>query len=303
MEKTTLFCTAKQWASSSKLLVLLVLLVSHNLSFTAVAQSNTVLASVTSKTYFQTQNTFALKDVLTDIGNHYSVKIAYETQLVKGLSVDFYPSFVNQDVSIVLKQVLDNVNLDFEKVTEKILVVKPKSNPVESLPVVASSKKKVKKDAFDMSVSGVVRDVNNEGVPGVSVVLQGTSKGTVTDMKGAYHLNVSGANDVLIFSSVGMETIKEQVGTRTTIDVVMKDEEKALEMVVVSVSPKIGINKAVPRQKLTLKTWYVQANRACCKVWQARLRVCGLPVRQATLGRVLISKFEVRIPLQVTANL
>jgi TonB-linked SusC/RagA family outer membrane protein len=87
---------------------------------------------------------------------------------------------------------------------------------------------------YEQSITGTVRDVNNEGIPGVSVVLEGTSKGAVTDMKGAYQLTVSGANDVLIFSSVGMETVREQIGTRTTIDVVLKDEAKALEMVVVS---------------------------------------------------------------------
>jgi TonB-dependent SusC/RagA subfamily outer membrane receptor len=84
------------------------------------------------------------------------------------------------------------------------------------------------------SVSGTVKDVNNEGIPGVSIVLEGSTKGTVTDMKGAYQINVSGTDAILIFSSVGMETIRETVGTRNTIDVVMKDEAKALDMVVVT---------------------------------------------------------------------
>ena len=233
VKKTTLFSKSKRWAGFGKLLVLSFLFLSSNLSPLAVAQGGTVFASVSNKAYYQPQSSFALKDVLTDISKHYSVKIAYETQLIKGLSVDFYPSFVNQDVSIVLKKVLDNVNLDFEKVTEKILVVKPKSSSVESLPV-TTTKKKVKKDIYEQTVTGTVRDVNNEGIPGVSVVLDGTTKGTVTDMKGAYQISVSGANDVLIFSSVGMETVRETVGSRTTIDVLLKDEAKALEMVVVS---------------------------------------------------------------------
>ncbi len=118
-------------------------------------------------------------------------------------------------------------------VTESILVVKPKSTVVETVAQVSTKKKKTQ-IIDEQSVSGTVRDVNNEGIPGVSVVLEGTSKGAVTDMKGAYQLTVSGENDVLIFSSVGMETVKEKVGTRTTIDVVLKDEAKALEMVVVS---------------------------------------------------------------------
>ena len=84
------------------------------------------------------------------------------------------------------------------------------------------------------TITGVVRDVNNQPIPGVTVVIEGTAKGISTDLKGAYALNVSGENDHLVFSSIGMETVREQVGKRSTIDVVLKDEAKALEMVVVS---------------------------------------------------------------------
>ena len=86
----------------------------------------------------------------------------------------------------------------------------------------------------DQIITGVVRDVNNEGIPGVSIVLEGTAKGTITDMKGTYQILVTSTEAVLIFSSVGMETVREVIGSRATIDVVMKDETKALEMVVVT---------------------------------------------------------------------
>ena len=47
-------------------------------------------------------------------------------------------------------------------------------------------------------------------------------------MKGAYQVSVSDANAVLVFSAVGMQTIKETVGNRTTIDVVLQDEAMEL---------------------------------------------------------------------------
>ena len=84
------------------------------------------------------------------------------------------------------------------------------------------------------TVSGTLRDANNQTIPGVTVVLEGTNKGTATDLKGAYQVTVSSPNDFLVFSSVGMQTVREQVGTRTTIDIVLLDEAKALDMVVVS---------------------------------------------------------------------
>ncbi len=96
------------------------------------------------------------------------------------------------------------------------------------------SKTDLKDVASEITIIGTVRDVNNEGIPGVSVVLEGTKSGTVTDLKGTYSINVADNNAVLVFSAVGMETAKESVGTRTTIDVVLKEEAKALELVVVS---------------------------------------------------------------------
>ncbi len=91
-----------------------------------------------------------------------------------------------------------------------------------------------KVNLFEQAIKGVVRDMNKEGIPGVTVSLEGTTKGTATDLKGAYKINVSGADDVLIFSAVGMQTQKVKVGTRSIIDIELKDEEKMLETVVVS---------------------------------------------------------------------
>ena len=87
---------------------------------------------------------------------------------------------------------------------------------------------------FEQSIKGIVRDANKEGIPGVTVSLEGTTKGTATDLKGAYKINVSGSDDVLIFSAVGMQTQKVKVGTKSVIDIELKDEEKMLETVVVS---------------------------------------------------------------------
>ena len=97
-----------------------------------MAQNNVILASTNQNRSFQAKSTYALKEVLTDIGEHYKVKIAYETDLIRDLTVSDYPRFSSQDVVVVLKKVLNEVNLDIEKVTETILVVKPKTAPVEA---------------------------------------------------------------------------------------------------------------------------------------------------------------------------
>jgi TonB-linked SusC/RagA family outer membrane protein len=83
-----------------------------------------------------------------------------------------------------------------------------------------------------ITVTGQVRDTQGNPLPGVTVVIKGTTQGTVTDSEGRYSLpNVS--NDaVLVFSFVGMQTREISVESKQQIDVVMQEEAIVLEEVV-----------------------------------------------------------------------
>ena len=82
------------------------------------------------------------------------------------------------------------------------------------------------------SVSGKVTDSSGASLPGVSVVIKGTTSGTITDTNGNYSLaNVPG-NATLQFSFVGMKTQEIVVGSETTINVVMEEETVGIEEVV-----------------------------------------------------------------------
>lgn len=81
------------------------------------------------------------------------------------------------------------------------------------------------------SVSGKVTDDTGESLPGVNVVIKGTTTGVTTDLDGNYVLSVDdGAT--LIFSYVGFETQEIQVGARTTIDVTLGGATELQEVVV-----------------------------------------------------------------------
>ncbi len=86
----------------------------------------------------------------------------------------------------------------------------------------------------DRPIKGRVSDKsNNEGLPGVNVVVKGTSIGTVTDEKGNYTLEVAGNSSVLVFSFVGYLSQEIEVGNRSTLDVAIESDTKALSEVVV----------------------------------------------------------------------
>jgi len=83
------------------------------------------------------------------------------------------------------------------------------------------------------TVSGTVVDQNNEPIPGVSVVVDGTNKGTITDVDGNFSLSGVSENDLLVFSFVGMTTQEVPVEDQETFNITMEEETMGLEEVVV----------------------------------------------------------------------
>ncbi len=87
-------------------------------------------------------------------------------------------------------------------------------------------------NALAQHVSGTVKDAGGEPVIGAAVMVQGTTRGTTTDLDGAY--TIAAAPDaVLEFQSIGYQTQVVPVNGRTTIDVVMADDALFLDDVVV----------------------------------------------------------------------
>ena len=90
------------------------------------------------------------------------------------------------------------------------------------------------------TVTGTVSDDAGEPLLAVTVVVVGTSGGTVTDQNGHYSIEVPDENSTLSFSFIGMETKQVTVGNRTIIDVTMATSAVALEDVVVTA---LGISR------------------------------------------------------------
>ncbi|MEI6143260.1 MAG: TonB-dependent receptor plug domain-containing protein [Mariniphaga sp.] len=83
------------------------------------------------------------------------------------------------------------------------------------------------------SISGKVTDESGASVPGVSVVVKGTTTGTITDIDGKYNLSVPVSAKSLAFSFIGMVSVEIPIGQGNVIDAVMKTETVGVEEVVV----------------------------------------------------------------------
>jgi len=86
---------------------------------------------------------------------------------------------------------------------------------------------------LEKKISGKVTDENGQGLPGVNVTVKGTTRGTSTNVDGAYTLESVNDQDVLVFSFVGYLAKEVSVGAVSKLDIVLATDTKALEEIIV----------------------------------------------------------------------
>jgi TonB-linked SusC/RagA family outer membrane protein len=119
-----------------------------------------------------------------------------------------------------LDQVLTNTGLEY-KIIDRYIVVKVKGSADPAVAIQAVRK-----------VSGKVTDSSGATLPGVSVVVKGTTLGVITDADGKYTLSNVPENSVLQFSFVGMKMQEIAISNKTSINVVLSEETVGIEEVV-----------------------------------------------------------------------
>lgn len=87
-------------------------------------------------------------------------------------------------------------------------------------------------------VSGTVTDTSGAPVPGVSVIIKGTTIGTVTDMSGKYTIEVAERNAILVFSFIGMKSVEVTVGNQNPLDIKLCNEEIVVDDLIVAMNKK-----------------------------------------------------------------
>ncbi|QDH81651.1 TonB-dependent receptor [Echinicola soli] len=144
-----------------------------------------------------------------------------EGYLNKRISAD-HPRISVEDL---LKEIGRQTGLSFQQVNSNIAVRQAKKENSRSVAAPIQSRNVI-------DVNGTVNDENGTPMPGVSVLEQGTSNGTVTDIDGQYSLQVN-TGAVLVFSFLGYEKQTFEVGNQAEINVQMTPDLQGLDEVVV----------------------------------------------------------------------
>jgi outer membrane receptor protein involved in Fe transport len=108
----------------------------------------------------------------------------------------------------------------------------PLATSLEVVSKKSDSSQEEKVVAVEVTVSGTVMDVNGAPIPGVTVSIVGGAIGTATDLSGKYSLTVP-EGSTLVFSFIGFETQRVEVGDQSIIDIVLGEDMTSLDEVVV----------------------------------------------------------------------
>ncbi|WP_229236122.1 TonB-dependent receptor [Dyadobacter tibetensis] len=196
-----------------------------------------------------------LSAVFGQIEQQTGYRFFYDNKLVKKagtITVDFNGISVEK----VLDQILVKEGLTYSIVDQTIVIKKkPKGTSKTSEPtpalgsrplillggdqrsnsgiVARGSHLQTLPQTAELTVKGIVTDEEGEPLPGVSIIVKGSQRGTVTSVSGSYELVVPDKESVLAFSYVGYLAQEVAVGNRGEINVKLKADTKALEEVVV----------------------------------------------------------------------
>lgn len=149
---------------------------------------------------------------LTGLGFLYNGR---DLEQVKGISLEMK----NAEVEEILERLLEATGFEYEMVNGVIAIRRSVPQAVEK-----------------RTVKGTVKDANGEPLPGVTVLLKGTTVGTSTDMDGRYSITLpgNGENIVLVYSFVGMEETEMAYKGQSEINVTMKGETAKMDEVIVT---------------------------------------------------------------------
>lgn len=256
-----------------------------------------------------------LRDVLKDLKSHYQVDILFEGGLIEGIMVSSDQVNYNATPEQNLDRILRNSGLSYKKVKNGSYVIletkkSPKTaeadarfqesvspeQPVEKsiMSETPSVKSLEKAEVMAQNVKGKVTDEKGAGLPGVSILIKGSQRGTSTNADGGFQLEVPNASSVLVFSYVGYESKEITVGNQTTINLSLSPESTSLGEVVVTA---LGIKKqakSIGYATATVPTDEMTVNRTANFMNALQGKMAGVNITSLGSGPAGTSKIRIR---------
>lgn len=188
-----------------------------------------------------------LKEALREIERQTDYNFIINDSRLRYIDKNVTIDIKEESIERVLDIILDGTNITYRIRKKQIMLIPPKDTRPQSpmadsgrdfavLPIhsdMATSFPSVGIAEYDFQVSGTVTDEKGNALPGVNILVKGTTLGTVTDIDGKYTISVPDENVTLVFSFIGYTSQEQQVSSRTVVDAVLQPDIKTLSEVVV----------------------------------------------------------------------
>ena len=220
------------WGSKLKLFRVMKLI-----TFLMLAGFLQVFANMYSQTISLEVKKASLDDVIQKIQRQTEFIFFYSPDDISGIevsNVELAKATLTETLDICLKDTW----LSYE-IKHNAVIIKPVFRPDTSQEQTEQNGK---------AVSGTVVSETGEPIPGVAVVIKGTTIGSVTDMDGKYNMVRVPDNSVLVFSFVGMVSQEIPFSGQESINVIMKESTTGIDEVVVvgyGIQKKVAVTGAV----------------------------------------------------------
>ena len=178
-------------------------------------------AAVNAQTVTLKKQNASLEEIIWELKEQTKFVFLYSSAdiaTVKGIDIDMQ----NSQIDAILKKCLEGTDLQFVKENNAIII--RQANGKTAVPQVQSRK-----------ITGKVIDEDGNPLPGVAVLIEGTTIGVATDMDGKYDLTCPEMKDIVLkFSYIGMKPKSVVVGNKTVVDVTSESDSQEMDEVVVT---------------------------------------------------------------------
>ena len=178
-------------------------------------------AAVNAQTVTLKKQNASLEEIIWELKEQTKFVFLYssaDVATVKGIDIDMQ----NSQIDAILKKCLEGTDLQFVKENNAIII--RQANGKTAVPQVQSRK-----------ITGKVIDEDGNPLPGVAVLIEGTTIGVATDMDGKYDLTCPEMKDIVLkFSYIGMKPKSVVVGNKTVVDVTLESDSQEMDEVVVT---------------------------------------------------------------------
>lgn len=165
-----------------------------------------------------------MKEVLQEIESQSDYRFIYTNETLS-LDRKVNINLDNSNVKDVLDELFKGENIGYTITDKKLIIIKPTERDLSGSGKSAWMQQEI-------TVKGTVTDHSGLPLPGVTIIIKGTTNGTITDVDGKYSLPDVPGNAILIYSFVGMKMQEVEVRGRVQLDMVLEEETIGLEEVV-----------------------------------------------------------------------